>query len=73
MAIYVQVMHLSIVNCTACSYDLLQVIFAMAFERIFFNTLPNWLSLLGTVIILSSAVYVVVSVNTVDHVLRISC
>ncbi len=35
----------------------------MAFERIFFNTLPNWLSLLGTVIILSSAIYVVVSVD----------
>ncbi|EIW52928.1 drug/metabolite transporter [Trametes versicolor FP-101664 SS1] len=50
-----------------------QVIFAMAFERIFFNTLPNWLSLLGTVIILSSAVYVVVSFNTGERVLILFC
>lgn len=45
----------------------------MAFERIFFNTLPNWLSLLGTVIILSSAVYVVVSFNTGERVLILFC
>ncbi|KAI0367888.1 drug/metabolite transporter [Pilatotrama ljubarskyi] len=38
-----------------------QVIFAMIFERIFFHTVPLPLSLLGTAIILSSAIYVAVS------------
>ncbi|KAI0822122.1 drug/metabolite transporter [Trametes gibbosa] len=40
-----------------------QVIFAMLFERIFFHTVPPPLSLLGTAIILSSAVYVALSKN----------
>lgn len=38
-----------------------QVIFALVFERIFFHTTPPPLSILGTVIILSSAIYVAVS------------
>ncbi|KAI0704437.1 EamA-like transporter family-domain-containing protein [Cerioporus squamosus] len=38
-----------------------QVIFALVFERIFFHTTPPPLSILGTVIILSSAIYVALS------------
>ncbi|KAH9850407.1 drug/metabolite transporter [Lenzites betulinus] len=38
-----------------------QVIFAMIFERIFFHTVPPPLSLLGTAVILSSAIYVAFS------------
>ncbi|TFK51573.1 hypothetical protein OE88DRAFT_1659679 [Heliocybe sulcata] len=35
-----------------------QIIFATAFERIFFHTTPSPLSILGTLIIVSSAIYV---------------
>ena len=38
-----------------------QVIFALVFERVFFHTTPPPLSIVGTAIILSSAVYVAVS------------
>ncbi|KAJ7262735.1 drug/metabolite transporter superfamily [Mycena haematopus] len=38
-----------------------QIIFASILERIFFQTLPTFLSLLGTSIILSSAIYVAVN------------
>ncbi|KAI0357143.1 DUF6-domain-containing protein [Trametes cingulata] len=41
-----------------------QVIFAMIFERIFFHTVPPPLSLLGTGIILSSAIYVALTKKT---------
>ncbi|TBU26434.1 drug/metabolite transporter [Dichomitus squalens] len=40
-----------------------QVIFALVFERMFFHTTPPPLSIIGTVIILSSAIYVAVSVQ----------
>ncbi|KAI0667473.1 hypothetical protein C8Q78DRAFT_1140466 [Trametes maxima] len=43
-----------------------QVVFAMLFERIFFHTVPSFLSLLGTIIILSSAVYVAFSKRSVE-------
>ncbi|KAF8346285.1 integral membrane protein DUF6 [Amanita rubescens] len=35
-----------------------QIVFATIFQRIFFNTTPPWLSILGTILILSSALYV---------------
>ncbi|KAH9939616.1 drug/metabolite transporter [Epithele typhae] len=38
-----------------------QVIFSLIFEKLFFNTTPPVLSLVGTAIILSSAIYVAVS------------
>ncbi|TFK87116.1 drug/metabolite transporter [Polyporus arcularius HHB13444] len=40
-----------------------QVIFALVFERVFFHTTPPPLSILGTVIIFSSAIYVAVSLT----------
>ncbi|RPD56863.1 drug/metabolite transporter [Lentinus tigrinus ALCF2SS1-7] len=40
-----------------------QVIFALVFERVFFHTTPPPPSILGTVIILSSAIYVAVSIE----------
>ena len=39
-----------------------QIVFASTFERIFFHTLPSPLSIVGTVIIIGSALYVVVSI-----------
>ena len=39
----------------------IQIIFATAFEKIFFHTTPPPLSIIGTVIIMTSAVYVAVS------------
>ncbi|KIJ53393.1 hypothetical protein M422DRAFT_25758 [Sphaerobolus stellatus SS14] len=41
-----------------------QVIFATAFERIVFKTLPSYLSILGTVIIMGSAIYVALNKDT---------
>ncbi|EPQ53269.1 DUF6-domain-containing protein [Gloeophyllum trabeum ATCC 11539] len=38
-----------------------QIIYAIAFERIFFHTTPAPLSIVGTVIIMTSAIYVAVS------------
>ncbi|TFK51526.1 drug/metabolite transporter superfamily [Heliocybe sulcata] len=38
-----------------------QIIYAIAFERIFFHTTPAALSIVGTVIIMTSAIYVAVS------------
>ena len=38
----------------------LQVIFAGILERIFFKTVPSLLSMVGAVIIMASAIYVVV-------------
>jgi len=35
-----------------------QIVFATIFQRIFFNTTPPWLSIIGTILILSSALYV---------------
>ena len=39
----------------------IQVVFALLFERVVFKTIPGALSLLGTTIILGSAIYVAVS------------
>lgn len=39
------------------------MIFAVVFERIFFHTLPTLLSVLGMIIITTSAVYVAVRVS----------
>lgn len=38
-----------------------QIIFATTFEKIFFNTTPSLLSIIGTVIIMSAAIYVAVT------------
>ena len=37
-----------------------QVIFATGFERILFKTAPSYLSILGTIIIMGSAIYIAV-------------
>ncbi|OCH84839.1 DUF6-domain-containing protein [Obba rivulosa] len=42
----------------------LQIIFATIFERIFFHMSPSFLSVLGTLIIMASAIYVAVIKNT---------
>ncbi|CAL1702543.1 unnamed protein product [Somion occarium] len=42
----------------------IQIIFATAFEKIFFHTTPSPLSIIGTIIIMSSAVYVAVTKNS---------
>ena len=60
MAIYTQVMHTSTLARPDDSY-VLQIVFATIFQRIFFNTTPPWLSAIGTILILSSALYVAVS------------
>ncbi|KIJ25080.1 hypothetical protein M422DRAFT_38929 [Sphaerobolus stellatus SS14] len=43
-----------------------QVIFAPVFERIVFKTLPSYLSILGTVIIMGSAIYIAVGTQHAD-------
>ncbi|KAI0641731.1 drug/metabolite transporter [Trametes meyenii] len=45
-----------------------QVVFAMLFERIFFHSVPSLLSLLGTIIILSSAIYVALSKRSMEAI-----
>ncbi|TCD70378.1 hypothetical protein EIP91_003730 [Steccherinum ochraceum] len=40
-----------------------QIIFATAFEQIFFHTTPSVLSVVGTIIIMGSAIYVAISKN----------
>ncbi len=37
-----------------------QVVFALAFERVIFHTTPSVLSIAGSVIIMSSAIYIAV-------------
>ncbi|KAJ2935024.1 hypothetical protein H1R20_g2063, partial [Candolleomyces eurysporus] len=41
-----------------------QIVFATAFERIFFKAVPSLLSGVGTVIIISSAIYIALSKDT---------
>ena len=67
MAVYVQVCiartlyHLmSAAHSTAST----QIIFATAFEQIFFHTTPSILSVIGTIIIVGSAIYVAVRLDT---------
>ena len=68
MAIYTQVTHTSTLARPNDSY-ILQIVFATIFQRIFFNTTPPWLSVIGTILILSSALYVAVSCK----ILLLSC
>ena len=67
MAVYVQVNTLRCydlyksandVTCWTCRTS--QIIFATMFERIYFHTTPPPLSIVGTVIIMTSAIYVAV-------------
>ncbi|KAI0739669.1 EamA-like transporter family-domain-containing protein [Daedaleopsis nitida] len=46
----------------------IQIIFALIFQRVFFHTSPPPLSIVGTVIILSSAIYVAVRLRLALHV-----
>ncbi|KAM5541611.1 hypothetical protein V8D89_004801 [Ganoderma adspersum] len=43
------------------------IVFATAFERIFFHTTPSPLSMMGTAIIVGSALYVVLTKDTKSH------
>lgn len=60
LAMYVQVkssvndLSLFVADCTS------KIIFAAILERIFFHVYPSFLSLLGTSVILSCAIYVAV-------------
>ena len=42
----------------------IQVVYALLFERLLFKTVPGVLSVLGTCIILGSAIYVAVSLGS---------
>lgn len=50
------------------SLNSVQIVFATAFERIFFHTTPSPLSIVGTLIIMSAALYVAVRIGrSVPH------
>lgn len=61
MAVYTQVHNCNSLVLGALNTKLPQVVFATILERIFFKSIPSVLSVIGTLIIVTSALYVAVS------------
>lgn len=72
MAVYTQVRLFPLEVSTHTYGPRAQVVFATILERIFFKVVPTALSIIGTLLIISSAIYVAVRIQSITIALLLA-